>query len=387
MVIVMRNVRAKTDTLKNICPRSLIIVVVGSLILSMTPSCLLRGNSTNRNVPKEGNNDKTSQVQEFPQTFDHVELLDAKHWIVAESLRVLKTQDGGHTWIRIYEPKTQTDAEDRVQGLSFVDERVGFLIVGRTVLRTEDGGNNWSSISSIGSGTEKISIGNCHFVDSMHGWAVGLIWQEGWVDNPKIPRYVGIAFATQDGGRTWQRLNLPKENRSGDLYWGLNDVLFQSAKMGWLVGDRGMIFHTDNGGNTWRKATCADVDYQRVNFIEDQFGWVTYRYRNSSWGVAVTSNGGQSWKLLDDSFVYGTWPVYAVFMERAHGFATSLKLFKTENNGQRWEAVAGGVNVGESAYAFLGRARDRTLVAIGTKDNLLTTLISSNNGATWQASD
>lgn len=380
----MKRVRAKTGTFKSISVQVLIVAVLSSLILAVMTGCLLHGQNANVNVTRETSNRKASQVRESPKTFDYVELLDGKHWFVAESDRVLKTQDRGHTWIQAYRKKAATNAEEQVQGLSFINDQIGFLIVARNVLRTEDAGSTWTTLSSIGSEAEKISIRNCHFMDAMHGWAVGMIWQEGWVNDPKTPRYVGIAFATQDGGYTWQRLNLPEENRSGNVYWGLNDVVFQNAQLGWLVGDRGMIFYTQDGGNTWHRGTCADVDYQRVKFIADQFGWVTYKQGNSSWGISITNDGGRSWKSLDDSFVYGTWPVSAVFVERSYGFATSLKLFRTKSSGRQWEEVAGNANIGESAYAFLGRARDRTLVAIGTKGDALTTLISTNDGATWQ---
>jgi len=317
-----------------------------------------------------------------------VELFDRSHWWVAESNRLLKTEDAGHEWTQTYTVTPPTDDGHNIQGLSFINERIGFLIVSGRVLRTDNGGTNWTTVGSI-SETEKIQFKNCRFIDSMHGWVVGMLWKKGWVNDPKIPRYVGIAFTTQDGGHTWLRrqLDLPKGYRPDGTYWSLNDVFFEDAKTGWLVGDRGAIFGTGDGGETWRLAPAQDVDYQRISFLDDRFGWATYKYGNSSWGVAVTIDRGQRWKLLKESFVRGTWPVFAVFRNPEHCFAISLKLYETRDRGQLWKSLSGGDNDGEVAYEYLAEARDGTMVAFGLKGGILTSLISTDTGATWQSNN
>jgi photosystem II stability/assembly factor-like uncharacterized protein len=309
-----------------------------------------------------------------------VELFDRNHWLVADSNRLLKTEDAGRKWTQTYTVNAATDKANAIQGLSFIDERIGFLIVGGRLLRSDDGGTTWTTVTSISEG-EKIQFSSCHFIDAMHGWAVGMLWNEGLVNNPKIARYVGVAFRTQDAGRTWQRskLDLPKSYRASQTHWSFNDVFFKDSKTGWLVGDRGTIFGTVDGGETWRFAQAPDVDHQHLNFLDDRFGWATYRYGSGSWGIAVSYDAEHKWQLLEESFVYGTWPVFAVFRSSDHGFAVSLKLFETRDRGRKWVPISGD----EVAYEYLGQARDGTIVALGLTGGVVKPLLSADMGTTW----
>jgi len=366
------------------------ISLVWTVLLTLSSGCTLTGKS----ISKQPTSPSTIQGQPIaeptsqlsPTSFDYVELFDRSHWLVAQSNRLLETEDGGHKWTLKYNVIPANDEAHKIQGLSFIDGRIGFLIVGGHLLRTDNGGTTWTIIGSISEG-EKIDYKSCRFIDSMHGWAVGMLWKEGWVNDPKIPRYLGIAFTTKDGGQTWQRreLDLPKGYRPDGTYWSFNDVFFKDAKTGWLVGDRGTIFRTEDGGETWRLAPAQDVDYQRISFLDERFGWATYKYGNSSWGVAVTIDGGQRWKLLKESFVSGTWPVFAVFRSPEHGFSISLKLYETRDRGQHWKTLSGGDNVdSEIAYEYLGEARDGTMVALGLRSGTVAALISTDIGTTWQ---
>lgn len=317
-----------------------------------------------------------------------MELLNRNHWLVAEANRLLKTEDAGRKWTETYNVTPATDEANQIQGLSFVDERTGFLVTGGRLMRSDNGGTTWTTVGQI-SDNKKIRFRSCYFIDSMRGWAVGMLWNDGWVNNPKIPKYVGVAFSTQDGGQSWQRrqLDLPKGAHPDQTHWGFNDAFFKDPKTGWLVGDGGAIFRTADGGETWRLAAAPDVDYQDVKFLDDRFGWTTYKYGNSSWGIAVTSDGGQKWQLLKESFVFGTWPVFAVFRSSDHGFAISLKLYETRDRGQQWRTISGGDKVNEVAYEYLGQARDGTLVAFGSTQGVLKPLISSDMGTTWHTNN
>jgi photosystem II stability/assembly factor-like uncharacterized protein len=324
-----------------------------------------------------------------PTEFGYPRLLDRSTWIVAERHRLLKTADGGKTWRVIYSIKTPTESENQVRGVSFVDAKVGFLIVagrvyGGRLLSTTDGGQNWESVGEIKSVETRISFKNCYFADALHGWAVGLAWSPGFGGNePRIPAYEGIVFATLDGGRTWrkQAVGLPKNDVAKGQKWGLNDVLFRDKDRGWIFGDAGLIFWTVDGGATWQLAAAADVDYQCATFLNEQFGWASYKYGNGSWGVAVTSDGGRRWRQLTESFVFGGWPAYAAFVTPEHGFAISLKLYETSDGGETWK-LRGGSNTAEG-YDYLGRARDGTMVTLSLNNGTIATLISIDDGATW----
>ncbi|MBM3235769.1 hypothetical protein FJZ31_05675 [Candidatus Poribacteria bacterium] len=41
--------------------------------------------------------------------------------------------------------------------------------------------------------------------------------------------------------------------RKADWETNFNDIHFVDAKHGWVIGEKRMIIHTDDGGNTWKR--------------------------------------------------------------------------------------------------------------------------------------
>ncbi len=55
----------------------------------------------------------------------------------------------------------------------------------------------------------------------------------------------------------------------------LNSVYFVDAAHGWAVGDRGVIWHTDDGGAHWALQPSGTVcALQSVWFTGDKTGWI-----------------------------------------------------------------------------------------------------------------
>ncbi|MCG8585354.1 MAG: YCF48-related protein, partial [Pirellulales bacterium] len=82
----------------------------------------------------------------------------------------------------------------------------------------------------------------------------------------------------------------------------LHDVTFVDARNGWAVGDRGVIWNTNDGGNTWSsQASGVDFGLTSVQFIDKLNGWVAGGWidpwLHTSRGVVLrTRDGGKSWK-------------------------------------------------------------------------------------------
>lgn len=115
---------------------------------------------------------------------------------------------------------------------------------------------------------------------NLHG-GVFLNAEEGWVVGQ-----LGKVFHTTDGGKSW------KEQQSTTNLL-LTAVDFTDQNNGWAVGERGIIFHTDDGGKSW-KAQSSNVTYPLfdVDFIDNQKGWAV-----GHWGtILFTDNGGQHWQ-------------------------------------------------------------------------------------------
>src|SRR6187401_1060147 len=80
----------------------------------------------------------------------------------------------------------------------------------------------------------------------------------------------------------------------------LTSVAFIDADRGWAVGDRGVIWHTADGGNTWKLqnsgVTCR---LEAVQFLDGENGYAvggwTQPYTHETHGVALrTRDGGKT---------------------------------------------------------------------------------------------
>jgi photosystem II stability/assembly factor-like uncharacterized protein len=84
----------------------------------------------------------------------------------------------------------------------------------------------------------------------------------------------------------------------------LLDTFFVDRMNGWAVGDRGVIWHTADGGTTWQQqASGVSCGLNSVSFIDARRGWAAGGENRapgrSSQGVVLqTTDSGATWKTL-----------------------------------------------------------------------------------------
>lgn len=84
----------------------------------------------------------------------------------------------------------------------------------------------------------------------------------------------------------------------------LCDVCFIDPDRGWAVGDRGAIWHTEDGGRHWQlQVSTVTCRLESVWFLDDRLGWAvggwTHPYTHKNSGVVLhTRNGGQRWESV-----------------------------------------------------------------------------------------
>ncbi len=245
---------------------------------------------------------------------------DREGWMVGELGRIIKTTDGGKTWVRqdagtkrpflamsCLDPKTAwiagkegivyatTDGGDSWKQLETGSQRHVFSIefpnaqrghaVGDfgTMVHTEDGGKTWTTMrvpesvalpeSALDTGVEPgdVNLYGMSYGDADHVWVVGEF---------------GIVIASSDGGRTWQQQRTPIEST-------LFGVRFIDANRGFAVGIDSVILATTDGGATWK--TVAPPVMQRSYYdiaIRGQNGWIV----GDSGTVLKTTDGGTTWR-------------------------------------------------------------------------------------------
>ncbi len=96
----------------------------------------------------------------------------------------------------------------------------------------------------------------------------------------------GLILSTDDAGATW--------TRQTPTTFNLRGVWFTSALEGWAVGDAGTVMHTLNGGTTWSRITspATSENLMHVHFATPSLGWVS----GANGLVLATSDGGDTWQ-------------------------------------------------------------------------------------------
>ena len=144
----------------------------------------------------------------------------------------------------------------------------------------------------------------------------------------------------------------------------LSDVCFVDAQHGWAVGDRGTIWHTDDGGRRWclqdSGVTCP---LESVCFLDQNTGWAaggwTHPYTHTSFGVVlITRDGGRHWQHNPKLLLPALKRVG--FFDQRRGWAIGCAsamypggLFTTDSGGQSWLPCGGDQTPGWLAADFL----------------------------------
>ncbi|WP_298867457.1 YCF48-related protein [uncultured Gimesia sp.] len=143
----------------------------------------------------------------------------------------------------------------------------------------------------------------------------------------------------------------------------LNDVQFLGSKIGWAVGDRGVIRKTEDGGRSWQYvASPVQSPLRHICFLTNQIGWIagggTAAYGHLNQGVLLfTKNGGKTWEELVQKRLPRLH--YVRFFGVNEGVVVgdasvqhATGVFKTTDGGKSWQDVIGYESAGYRSAAF-----------------------------------
>ena len=177
-------------------------------------------------------------------------------FIAGSENTILKTTDGGETWVGSSERARVGETRNNLENIWFVSPTTGWVIGSfGTLLHTADGGENWEKRDP---GFDNNLFG-IYFIDENTGWICG---QES------------LILHTTDGGATW---NQQKTESIDDLH----DIIFVDAMVGWAVGGYNTILHTTDGGKTWTVSNIpGGANFKGVHATDQNHCWTV-----NDWGV------------------------------------------------------------------------------------------------------
>jgi photosystem II stability/assembly factor-like uncharacterized protein len=193
---------------------------------------------------------------------------DKRAVAVGERGVIVLSDDDGRNW-RV--AKSPTEAT--LTAVHFVDARRGFAVGhDAVILMTEDAGETWKQVHAAPD--EQKPLLAIWFENAERGIAVGAY---------------SSFYRTSDGGKSWQATN----EFAGDLHFnalagGADGKLF-------LVGESGMILHSDDAGRNWKSVNTAYKGsyFGIVRFAES--GWLVFGLRGN---VFRTNDDGERWNLV-----------------------------------------------------------------------------------------
>ena len=170
----------------------------------------------------------------WPDNLYAVEFVnDQLGFVAGYSGSLFRTQDGGETWGGIY-----MGVNELVRHVSFANANKGWTVGHRgSILHSADGGTTW-----VVQKTDKDTyLRDISFADENNGWAVG---------------HGAHIWHTSDGGKNWQSQQLT--GFDGRDLPRLHGVIAKDANTAILVGEFGVVAHTENAGELWLVSYNAD---------------------------------------------------------------------------------------------------------------------------------
>jgi photosystem II stability/assembly factor-like uncharacterized protein len=283
-------------------------------------------------------------------------------WVLTDSQLLLIT-NGGSDWTEIELPGNPPALN--IRGLFFADPAYGWAVVGipstnpspgmlLSVMRTPDGGKTWIENQLAPADVEyEGSIANISidFVDTQNGWIMVPLASS----SHNISK--GHLFHTVDGGLSWTKYAPPIGA----------PVRFTTPSDGWLAGGPAgdQLYVTHDSGQTWEPRSVlpptttgpVQVAYGLPDFQNTQEGTLPVAFagpQDTMVGFYITQDGGASWTNATTlsniaSIDAGAKPPATIINSNTWLLTlASGETYKTNNKGAHWD-LSSASNVANQA--------------------------------------
>ncbi len=294
-------------------------------------------------------------------------------WIVGADGTILRTTDGGHTWIEATDMEALSKS---LYSIYFVSENIGYAGgVHDLLIKTTDGGATWSEVTfDAGDGT----VYSIYFENENIGWALSGVSKGGTISH------------TTDGGANWT-------TQATETTTPLKSMSFSSSGHGVCAGGKKgkFAFYYTTDGTTWVKAPTptgipgvySKTDINTVAMASNDVACA------SGWGSPIglqptftirTLDGGANWvyqtQAEEDRLYVNMYGM--MFKDELNGIAvggSSYKgtvLYKTTDGGLNWKEA-------NCPMGFQGKAVNwvnNKICIVGSGGGIA---VSDDAGVTW----
>jgi photosystem II stability/assembly factor-like uncharacterized protein len=302
---------------------------------------------------------------------------------------IFRTENGGETWIR------QQNTGRMLTAVWFADENTGWA-VGDQIYSTTDGGDTWTLQPS----PENSGFNDVMFVSDFRGfvagnaisqrgrifdtWTSGTLWSktvfaEGTFDILAlwfVDSYNGTAVG--DSGLILRRdqhtANWLREDSGVSEH--LTGVSFANESTGIIVGTKGTVLTTTNGGDTWFNwgaKRVFDNDLYDVSFIDASTGTAV----GTNGAIWHTTDGGETWIPQSSATIEALFGVWQITADRCVAVGRNGTIVSTTNGGTDWVEQTSGTSNYLMDVTFSDSVSG---TAVGYGGTILKT---DNGGADW----
>jgi photosystem II stability/assembly factor-like uncharacterized protein len=312
---------------------------------------------------------------------------------------ILRTTNGGQTWLTQYD-----DNEGHFEAVSFFDNNYGMAVgynadLGDAgiIYKTTNGGTTWTSagggsllfdVEMISQNTAIVAGENNLVLRTTDG---GLTWDLQHPGENYHTFFWAISFADASNGVIIGGIfpfsnneNILLRTTNGGVSWDLQtinsggylllEVSFSDVNRGTIVGEAGVILHTENRGSTWTTQSRGSTDFlYDVSFINNNSGMVV-----GNGGIILrTTNQGATWSQHSSGTENSLFAVRLLNLNIAFAAGAHGTILKTTNAGVSWTAQSSGVGEWINDIFFFNM---ETGIVAGTTGLILRT---TNGGTSW----
>ncbi len=244
-------------------------------------------------------------IEEYAPDFSDVFFTAADTGWITESgqANIYKTVDGAASF------SIQTTPQGGTSAIHMLDADNGYSggQGGGWIYKTSDGGLNWNVLASMGTFLD-MSFPFDTDPNNPTGYASGNsgnVWKITStltnLNSPSSSTFSGISAPSVNnvwacgGNRIYYYDGIDFTSQIAPA-GAFNDIYFVNNLEGWVVGDSGVIGHTENGGNNWITQTNPDTQDRSlysVFFLDSNNGWAV----GSDGLILHTTDGGTNWSI------------------------------------------------------------------------------------------